>query len=231
MIIGTSQKIKYQDLEPKTTPFMITANEINIRRGKLVKFIGLWINDNLTWDVHIDHICSKMALNIGIIKRIRNFKPKEFLLTLYRTLVEPYLRYYNIVWGQCNETPKDKSQTLQYKAARTISKIRYDDASHMKLLCDFGWISVKNLTNFDLAVFMYNTQRGLTPDNIKNLFQIVDAVHPYKTREATNGKPHTVHSSLSITRRSISCSGVKIWNDFPKNIRDAQSIDLLSNFQ
>ena len=28
MITGTSQKIKYQHLEPKTTPFMITTNEI-----------------------------------------------------------------------------------------------------------------------------------------------------------------------------------------------------------
>ena len=92
MITGTAQKIKYQDLEPKTTLFMITtSNKINIRRVKLVKYLGLWIDDNLTWEVQIDHICSKMAQNIGIIKRIRNFIPKEPLLTLYRTLVEPYL--------------------------------------------------------------------------------------------------------------------------------------------
>ena len=117
MIIGTTQKIKYQDLEPKTTPFMITtSNEIKIRRVKLVKYLGLWIDDNLTWEVQIDHICSKMAHSIGIIKRIRNLIPKESLLTLYRTLVEPYLRYCNIVWGQCNETLKDKLQTLQCKA-------------------------------------------------------------------------------------------------------------------
>ena len=45
-------------------------------------------------------------------------------------------------------------------------------ANHMKLLCDFGWISVRNLINFDLAVvFMYNTQRGLAPDNIKDSFK------------------------------------------------------------
>ena len=71
MIIGTSQKIKYQDLEPKTTPFMITTDEIKIKRVKLVKYLGLWIDDNLTWEVQIDHICSKMARNIGIIERIK----------------------------------------------------------------------------------------------------------------------------------------------------------------
>ena len=103
----------------------------------------------------------------------------------------------------------------------------------MKLLCDFGWISVRNLIHFDLAVFMYNTQRGLAPDTIKDLFQTVDVVHSYKTRAATDGKLHTVHTSLGlgITQRSISCSGVKIWNDLPKNIRDAQSIDVFKKRQ
>ena len=96
----------------------------------------------------------------------------------------------------------------------------------MKLLCDFGWISVRNFTNLDLAVFMYNAQRGLVPDNIKDLFQTVDAALPYKTRAATDGKLHTVHTNPSITQRSISCSGVKIWNDLPKNIRDARSVDV-----
>ena len=123
---------------------MITTNKIKIRRVKLVKYLGLKIDDNLTWEVQIDHICSKMARNIGIIKQNRNSIPKESLFTLYRTLIEPYLRYCNIAWGQRNETLRDKLQTLQYKAARTIAKIIYDDANHMKLLCDFGWISVRN---------------------------------------------------------------------------------------
>ena len=94
----------------------------------------------------------------------------------------------------------------------------------MKLLRDFGWISARNLLNFDLAVFMYNTQ--IVPDNIRDLFQTVDDVHSYKTKTATDGKLHTVHTNLGITQRSISCSGVRVWNYLPKNIRDAQSIDV-----
>ena len=61
---------------------------------------------------------------------------------------KPYRRYCNIIWEQCNETLKDNLQTLQYEAARTVAKIRNDDANHMKLLSDFGGISVKNLINF-----------------------------------------------------------------------------------
>ena len=61
---------------------------------------------------------------------------------IYSSLIEPYLRYRNIVWGQCNETLKDKLQALQNKAARSIAKVKYEDADHRKLLGQFGWLSV-----------------------------------------------------------------------------------------
>ena len=96
----------------------------------------------------------------------------------------------------------------------------------MKLLCDFGWITVGNLINFDLAVFMYYNQRGLAPDNIKDLFQTVGAIHSYKTKAATDGELHVEHTNTGMTQRSISYSGVKIWNDLQKNVGDAQSIDV-----
>ena len=41
-----------------------------------------------------------------------------------------------------------------------------------------------------------------------------------------SGVELSMRSFFVITQRSISCSGVKIWNDLPKNIRDAQSIDV-----
>ena len=72
----------------------------------------------------------------------------------------------------------------------------------------------------------FHQRSSSVPGNIKDLFQTVDDVHSCKTRAATDGKLHTVHTNLGITQRSISCSGVKIWNDLPKNIRDAQSIDV-----
>ena len=41
----------------------------------------------------------KFAKNIGIVKRVRTFLQRHSLLTPYRTLFEPYLRYCNTVWG------------------------------------------------------------------------------------------------------------------------------------
>ena len=77
-----------------------------IRIVKSAKFLGI-IDDKLTWEQHIEFISGKMVHNIGILKRIRNFIPQESLLLIYHTLIEPYLRYCSIVWGQCSESLKD----------------------------------------------------------------------------------------------------------------------------
>ena len=53
-------------------------------------------------------------------------------------MIEPCFRFCNVVWGQCNEGLKDKLQNLQNIAARTIAKLKYDEADHQKLLSDFG---------------------------------------------------------------------------------------------
>ena len=121
-----------------------------------------------------------------------------------KTLIEPYLRYCSVVWGQCNETQKDKLQTLQIKAARIIAKVKFTDGDHPRLLRDLGWLDVRNLLELDMGIFMYKCQNKLMPNPITNLFRTVDSVHSYETRAAESGNLYirymAVHKSLSQTK-------------------------------
>ena len=90
---------------------MIDGGEI--RRVKSVKYLGMIMDDKLTWEQNIEFICGEMVRNIGILKRIRKFIPQESLLLLNHTLIESYLRYCSIVSGQFSESLKDRLQTKQ----------------------------------------------------------------------------------------------------------------------
>ena len=92
MIIGTSQRLNILDRTPETTPYIISVDGCQNRRVKSVKHLGLIVDDTLTWDEHVDYISTKISKNIGIIKRVRTILPWHSLLTLYRTLIELYLR-------------------------------------------------------------------------------------------------------------------------------------------
>ena len=100
------------------------------RRVRCVKFLGIIVDDTLTWEEHIEYISVKIKRGIGILKVTGKFLKRESLILIYRTLIEPFLRYCSIVWCQCNETQKDKLQVLQNKAARTIAKVKFNDEDH-----------------------------------------------------------------------------------------------------
>ena len=127
MLTGTSKRLNQLDQNPESTCYAIVIYQKEVRRVKLVKYLRMIADDKLTWSQPVDYISSKITCNIGILKRFRHFIPMESLLLLYHTLIEPYFRYCSIVWRQCSETLKDKHQTLQNKAARTIAKVRYDE--------------------------------------------------------------------------------------------------------
>ena len=98
----------------------------------------LYIDENLTWNVHIAHISKKIASCIGILKRSRSFVPFETLLCIYNALVQPHFDYWSVVWGNCNKSLSIKLQKLQNRAARILTSSSYD-ANADDLFVRLGW--------------------------------------------------------------------------------------------
>ena len=93
ILTGTTQNnLKIGDL------LAIRVQGYTVKLVYKAKYLGMVIDDKLTWKDHIDYVSLKIKRNLGIIKRVRNDIPKESLIALYRTMVEPYLRYCNNIW-------------------------------------------------------------------------------------------------------------------------------------
>ena len=107
--------------------------------------------------------------------------------------------------------------------------VKYEDANHDVLLINLGWLNIRNMIKLDLGVFMYKTINGKTPEVIKNLFTESNSIHNHNTgtRSAAAGNLHVNKTNLTITKRAISSSGVKCWNEIPFDIRNKQSIESL----
>ena len=65
------------------------------------KFLGIIINQHLTFKPHIQYLINKISINIGIISHIRRFITSSIAVTLYYSFIFPYLNYCNLVWA-CN---------------------------------------------------------------------------------------------------------------------------------
>jgi hypothetical protein len=87
VIFGSQAKIK------KVKKCEIFLDNIKLLRTETAKFLGVVIDENLSWKNHIYYIKGKIAKNVGIIKRLKFSLPLKTLNTLYGTLVLPYLNY------------------------------------------------------------------------------------------------------------------------------------------
>ena len=81
MVIGSQNKLNNMDSDPVTTSYLTSIDGFTIKRTKVVKYLGLVVDDALTWSQHIDFISTKIAWGVRILKRTRSFLPKQSLLT------------------------------------------------------------------------------------------------------------------------------------------------------
>ena len=105
--------------------FKIEIDDKNIEKVDVTKFLGILIDENLSWKSHTSHISKIVSKYNGIIRKIRPYLNQDSLHTLYNTLVLPYLSYCTLVWGDKNNTNLESLFILQKKVIRNACRRLY----------------------------------------------------------------------------------------------------------
>ena len=172
------RKFTYQ---PKIMIFDNKQNKnVALECKEFIKYLGILIDNNLTWKHHIHHITIKISRTIGLISKLRHLVPKHTLINIYRSLVVPYLSYGLIVWGQARKSYLDKLLKLQKRALRFIY---FSDRNQhaIPLFSDAGILPLQ-FSYYELtANLMFDIRHRNAPRNIQDLFQDISNIHPYNT--------------------------------------------------
>ena len=84
------------------------------------------LDSNLSWKNHVDCIMKKLGRNIGILSKIRYFVSSEILISLYYSLVYPFLVYGLIARGNTYESTLNPIFLLQKKAVHVTTFSAHD---------------------------------------------------------------------------------------------------------
>ena len=98
-----------EDLQPSKIP-LLHINENKIEQVSSAKSLGVYVDQNINWECHIENVSKKIACAIGAIKRIRHLTPFNILVKVYNSLIQPHFDYCNVVWGNCNKGLSEKLQ-------------------------------------------------------------------------------------------------------------------------
>ena len=82
--------------------FFINDNEIS--KNDHTKYLGVLLDNKLTWHHHIEKVRTKVTKGIQAIARLRNLVSTKILLNIYYTMIFSYLIYCNLAWGSAAKT-------------------------------------------------------------------------------------------------------------------------------
>ena len=192
----------------------LTINKIAINQVKTFKFLGLTLNDTLTWKDHLQTISTKVSRATGVIGRLRHCLPQSILLTIYHSLIACYFNNHLLVWGNSAES----LFKLQKRAIRIVGGTHYL-AHSTPLFKKFKILKLPDLFNLRQLIFFHKYENLLLPNKLLKInIKKNQSFHQYNTRH---------HHKLSVPthkhvffQSSVEYSIVYFINNLCHNIRD-----------
>ena len=154
-------------------PIQLYINNINIDITSHFSFLGIILDENLSWKNHINMITIKLAKITGILSRLKYVFPHSILLTIYKSLFVPHINYGSLVWGT---NYKDIAK-IQKKAIRTITHSNYT-AHTEPLLKHLQLLNVKDMFSLKVLKFLHRLSHSELPSYF-------DLYRPYLRKIAT----------------------------------------------
>ena len=192
----------------------IKMNGSNIFCVEKAKFLGVVIDNKLIWTEHLKFVTRKISKGIGIIIKARKYFNSDTLLSLYNTLILPFLSYCVHVWGAASAVHLEKIYILQKKIVRIICGVPPRTHSH-PLFTQLSILNITQIYDYFIGVFMYKLSKELMPD-LFDMFERTSDIHDHNTRQCNSYYVQYVPTLRS--QKTIRIVGPKFWNKICKEI-------------
>ena len=202
----------------------IHLNSIKIDKVNTSKFLGVYIDSNLSWSDHINSISNKISRGVGILSKLKHFIPRTTLRSLYQTLILPHLSYCCSVWSSATKTLLNKLVILQKRAIRHITNAYYLDSTS-NLFLSLNLLKLPDLININLATIAYRATNNNLPPPFVNIFRTNKDTHNYNTRQSNN--IHCVLCRSNIIRFNSCNRAIDYWNSLSIDIQSCKSLACL----
>ena len=116
-------------ITPKFQPILppIYFDGASIEWVQTIKYLGLTLDNKLTFNIHVNEICNKLSKFKGVFYSLSSLVPRSVLLNLYSAFVYPVLINNIIIWGGLNLTNGRRIQILLNKILRIILNVKYNN--------------------------------------------------------------------------------------------------------
>lgn len=178
-----------------------------------IKFLGVTLDCNLTWDSHSKYVLSTINSGLFAIRRMSSLCNVEALKLIYFSHIQSHIAYGICIYGATKDKNLIEILKIQKLAIRAILKLNYNESvkAHFSQL---NILTVYGLYILECIMFVKNQHQNFT--NLKT--------HNYNTRHKHD---YTVQNhNLEIYKHNTVYVGNSFLKYVPADIKKEQQIQI-----
>ena len=210
----------------------IPQTTIGIRDKKLeactsYKYLGIYIDKDLTWDTHSQYITKKVLKACGVMAKLRHCIDINTLKNVYYSIVHSYVRYGLLTWGSASSSILSHLNTALHKVLRIMTFAPFGNIDLHPMYDFLKILNLEQLHSFEVAKYLYKYNNNLLPvSSVGNYFEPDPFVnlHSYALRSRTANVPTRLVRRTKFADKSMQIVGPQIWNEIPDQIQRTNTL-------
>nr|CAI5820161.1 unnamed protein product [Callosobruchus analis] len=189
----------------KTQTIDFTLRHLGYNQDIFVKSLGFYLDNRLTWEQHISHLCAKLNKSIFVIRSLVNCVSHKVILQAYYSYFYSHMVYGVLLWGHSSHA--SRVFALQRKCLRVMYQLGYRD-SCVGTFTNMGILTLPSVYILDCLMYVKR--------NISNYSKNLD-FHSYQTRYRNNIV--IPYSRVQRARDGHNFYGIKFYNLLPELVK------------
>jgi hypothetical protein len=195
----------------------VRINGSSIRRVKQVKYLGVVIDEKLSWSNHVDELCKKINPLIGAFRRCPKLQNKLAKM-VYESFVKSRITGIVVIWSNGPQYLKDRTYSLIIRALRSLFKLNWD-VSREEVHRISETKSLRAVINISSCKLIYKICNNMVKSNLKPASNA--EFHGYPTRNRSNLR--IMASRTDQMRKGVLNTAVTIFNELPQRIKNLKN--------
>ena len=200
---------------------VVTLRGQEVTRSDKVKYLGVWIDEGLTWSDHIEVVRKKCFGGLAKLRRLRDSLPEATKKNIYNALILPYLDYCCVVWQECSKTLQRSIERIQNYGMRLICSKPPRTPSE-ELRSRMNWMPLTNRREMFRLTLVHRAVHNQAPTYMTELFRTNESYGCRVTRGFK--KLHMKMVTTEFGRKAASFMGAQGWNKLAGSIRNIENI-------
>ena len=199
---------------------LLQVGEEFVPRAKTVKYVGLHLDEKLTWKDHINEIYKSLVKYFSVFYNIRDKINHKIARNIYYACIHSKIKYGIEIYGLACSTTLEKLQVLQNKLLKVLTKKEYRYSTNL-LHTDLNILKVEDIHKHALLHFVYKSHVHKNITNFENYFITRGEIHGLNLRN--NADLDAVQIRREHGRSTVQRTGSVFWNEISEEVKNSVS--------